>query len=71
MDALRCEEQALVKELEDVIKREEVLISVLPSLSGEDADDMEQELREIREERQSITHKLNLVRSKLKTGSTK
>lgn len=69
MDALLKEEQKLLSDLQDVIKREEVLIVVLTSLSGEDADDMEQELREIREERQGITHKLNLVRSKIKTGT--
>ena len=71
MDFLRGKEQDLLKDLEDVIKREEVLISVLPSLSGEDADDMEQELREIRNERQSITHELSLVRNKMKLGYTK
>ena len=69
MTELLKEEQDLMCELQNVIKREEVLISVLSSLSGEDADDMEQELREIREERQNIAHKLNLVRNKIKTGT--
>lgn len=69
MTELLKEEQDLMCELQNVIKREEVLISVLSSLSGEDADDMEQELHEIREERQNIAHKLNLVRNKIKTGT--
>ena len=67
MDVLVQEEQALIKELSDVIKREEVFISVFSSLSGAEAEDMESELREIRYERQAITHRLNLVRSKMKT----
>lgn len=70
MDFLLEEEKSLVEELEDVIKREEVLISVLSTLSGDDADDVEQDLRELREERQNLTHQLNLIRSKVKLADT-
>ena len=65
MDALRAREKGLLSELSEVIKREEIYISVLSSLNGDDAEDIEQELRDIRKDRQKLTHELNLVRSKI------
>lgn len=61
------EEESLKAELEEVIKREEVLIAVYQTLSGSDADDIEEELREIRTERGNIVHKLHTIKSRIKT----
>lgn len=60
------EEESLKAELEEVIKREEVLIAVYQTLVGSDADDIEEELREIRTERGNIVHKLHTIRSRIK-----
>lgn len=64
---LSKEEEDLKSELEEVVKREEVLIAVYQTLLGADADDIEEELREIRTERGNIVHKLHTLRSRIKT----
>lgn len=66
MDALREREKELQSELEDVVKREEVLIAVYQTLVGSDADDIEGDLRELRHDRERITHDLQVVRSRIK-----
>lgn len=69
MCTLKNRERQLQEELEDVVKREEVLIAVYQTLSGSDADDIESDLRELRIDRNRIEHDLKLVRSKLKSSN--
>ena len=66
MEALKERERELQSELEDVVKREEVLIAVYQTLTGSDADDIEGDLRELRGDRERITHDLQVVRSRIK-----
>ena len=69
MCTLKNRERQLQEELEDVVKREEILIAVYQTLSGSDADDIESDLRELRIDRNRIEHDLKLVRSKLKSSN--
>lgn len=69
MCTLKNRERQLQEELEDVVKREEVLIAVYQTLSGSDADDIESDLRELRIDRNRIEHDLKLVRSKFKSSN--
>lgn len=69
MEELQIYQSELQAELTDAIKREEVLISVLSTLSKREAADIEGDLREIRKERMELVHKLSNVTNKLKMMS--
>lgn len=66
MEELARERDALNLELQETIKREEVLIAVLSTLNKKGAADLEGDLRIIRTERMELVHKLNDINNKIK-----
>lgn len=69
MEDLVRQRDELQADLNDAIKREEVLISVLSTLNKKEAADIEGDLRMIRQERMELVHKLNDINKKIKMMS--